>query len=132
MSRVTVVVLLLLLVVMGGYFWSVKTGVIPSGVKSQTAAPVRLYRWQEADGVTHYSQTSHPGATEVWIDPNKINTLDKLPPSEADNSNGASLNPLSAGPEGYVHQLKNDEQQARAAAATMGNIPDQEKNALDP
>jgi Domain of unknown function (DUF4124) len=36
-------------------------------VLASSALPAQVYRWVDEDGVTHYSDTPHPGAEEIYL-----------------------------------------------------------------
>lgn len=45
-----------------------------------SSAPQTVYRWVDADGITHYDQTGGAGREAVVLDPSKIQRLEDLTP----------------------------------------------------
>ncbi|NNM51047.1 MAG: DUF4124 domain-containing protein [Pseudomonadales bacterium] len=97
---------------------------------------VQVYRWQDADGVTHFSSEPHAGAHKVNVDSRHIPNLDSVYGPEAPSPSSPiavaeSVSSMGGAFTQYVHHLQSDEDKAKAAAVTAGQIPDAQKAALD-
>ena len=59
-------------------------------VVSGTALPATVYKWVDADGVTHYSDQPHPGAQKVdrlmkMTPEQREKALQNVPPARREN-----------------------------------------------
>jgi hypothetical protein len=61
---------------------------------SVNAAAATIYKWVDANGVTHYSDQPHPGASKIEVDAAQTYSA----PSSPITSAGASPNSADAGP----------------------------------
>lgn len=64
-------------------------------VPGEPAAPTQVYRWVDAEGVTHFSETPPDGvqASTITVDPNQ-NVIQGLPTESAPPSSAQSLKDL--------------------------------------
>ncbi len=111
-----------------------KTVVTDKSNQPATGKQIQVYRWQDADGVTHFSSQPHAGAHKVSVDTRHMPNLDSMygpepvtPPVSAADTVSQAGGAFTQ----YVHHLQSDEDKAKAAAVTAGQIPDAQKAALD-
>ncbi len=95
---------------------------------------IQVYSWQDSDGVTHFSSEPHAGAHKVSVDTRHIPNLDSVygpEPVMPTPSTADKISQVGGAFTQYVHHLQSDEDKAKAAAVTAGQIPESQRAALD-